>query len=507
MAEIIKKQTWNGLLVESVTDTSTGVITIRRPYQNKPGEFLFEYAKSDPKVNGGNWNYINQEVFRLDYNRSKRSQGFQETSQPEFNSLFYTQGFNEFNETRGDVLNDLNNYSSVDLSERSRSTYAQVYKIPYVKDPVTGQVVSSRGQLSSQPNTGPQLQPETQEPDAQVPILPPEGVDVEDPYTDEGLSYNKLSDTNKSLTSTKVGGGKGVTLRYPLLEPPEEFGIDYIRITAYDYVPSISNENLNITNGFVNTTNSTQYETIYLPMQPKLTESNQVNWSDDTLNPVKKVLGEFALANINSIGSADFGGIVNNTKDLFDTVRGLTDDPNLKQFISAYFAGQAVGANLVGRTSGMVINPNLELLFNGPTLRTFNFNFRFTPRFEKESEEIRKIIRAFKRNSLPQRTSSNLFLRSPRVFELEYVYMGNRETIGEAHPYLNQFKPCALTNLSIDYTPDGSYMTFGSTGSLTSYDVSLSFTELQPNYADQIGMGTIEPGVDKLDDTGTTMGF
>ena len=45
-------------------------------------------------------------------------------------------------------------------------------------------------------------------------------------------------------------------------------------------------------------------------------------------------------------------------------------------FIKAYFAGQAVGRNIVARATGQVLNPNMELLFQGPTLRTVNFNFK-----------------------------------------------------------------------------------------------------------------------------------
>jgi len=468
MAEIIKKQTWNGLLVESVTDTSTGVITIRRPYQNKPGEFLFEYAKSDPKVNGANWSYINQEVFRLDYNRSKRSQGFQETSQPEFNSLFYTQGFNKFNETRGDVLNDLNNYSSVDLSERSRSTFAQVYKIPYVKDPVTGQVVSSRGQLSSQPNTGQQLQPVTQEPDAQVPILSPEGV----------------TDANKSLTSIKVGGSG--LLKYPLLEPPAEFQYDYIMIQAFDYVAS----------GLSNSTDPLKNlgparEITILPMQPNISETNVVNWSDDQLNPVKAALGNFAVNTIGNLGNGKYTELLNTFKEGMTNFKDMITQEGIKSFAAAYFAGQAVGSNILGRSTGMVINPNLELLFNGPNLRTFNFSFRFTPRNKEEAEMIRLIIRAFKRNSAVIREPGFLFLRSPRVFKLQYIFKGSRIPAGgkddssDLHPYLNKIKPCALTSFSVNYTPDNSYMTFEN-GSLTCYQVDMTFSELMPIYEDEL---------------------
>jgi len=165
----------------------------------------------------------------------------------------------------------------------------------------------------------------------------------------------------------------------------------------------------------------------------------------------------------------------------------------LSSFAAAYFAGQAVGANVVGRATGMVINPNLELLFNGPNLRTFNFNFRLTPRFKEESEIIREIIFAFKRNMAVQRSKANLFLRSPRLFQLKYIYKE-----GNQHPYLNKFKPCAMTNFQVNYTPDGSYATFDQTGSLTAYDLTMSFSEVMPIYANDF---------DKTDDNPKDMGY
>jgi hypothetical protein len=217
-------------------------------------------------------------------------------------------------------------------------------------------------------------------------------------------------------------------------------------------------------------------------MQPQLSETNAVNWSDDQLNPVQAALGKAAMDAIEGIGGLDLQKIGNSFADLGKKAGEVFKDPLTKRFAIAYFAGQAVGANLVGRSEGMVINPNLELLFNGPNLRTFNFNFRLTPREPAESEEIREIIFAFKRNMSVQRSKANLFLRSPRLFKLEYIYKGEDE--GVQHPYLNKFKPCAMTNFQVNYTPDGSYATYDQTGSLTAYDLNMSFSEVMPIYSD-----------------------
>ena len=157
--------------------------------------------------------------------------------------------------------------------------------------------------------------------------------------------------------------------------------------------------------------------------------------------------------------------------------------------IKAYFAGQAVGANIFTRATGKVINPNLELLFRGPQLRTFNYNYRFTPRDDDEARVIRSIIRHFKKNMAVKKSNSGLFLQTPNVFELKYIYSS-----GGQHPFLNTIKKCALTNFNVDYTPDGSYMTYRD-GSMTSYSVSMQFSELTPIYEDDYDKG---PGKDGM---------
>jgi len=284
-----------------------------------------------------------------------------------------------------------------------------------------------------------------------------------------------LSDINDARTRDNERSPRGRTtelLRYPLMDPPPEFKFDYIKITAYDYVPSGLGDSIEVDKNL-----GSPAETIFLPMQPQISETNAVSWSDDQLNPIQKMLGEAAMGAIKSLGDLDLQGLGSAFSNLGKNAGEIFKDPLTKKFATAYFAGQAVGANLVGRTTGMVINPNLELLFNGPNLRTFQFNFRLTPRSQVESEEIRRIIRAFKRNMAVSRSTSNLFLLSPRIFKLKYIYKNGGE-----HPYLNKFKPCALSNFQVNYTPDGSYATFDETGSLTAYEITMDFTEVIPIY-------------------------
>jgi len=223
-------------------------------------------------------------------------------------------------------------------------------------------------------------------------------------------------------------------------------------------------------------------ETVILPMQPNISETNSVDWGGDKLNFLQKMGADAAINIIGGVANLDLTALKNAAEGAMKDISKLASDPGTEGFIKAYFAGQAVNANVQARATGNVVNPNLELLFSGPRLRTFAFNFKFTPRSETEALEIKKIIKTFKRNMAPQRSSQGIFLKTPRVFKLEYIY----NDTNTQHPYLNKLKPMAMTSFGVNYTPDGSYATYLNGGSVTSYAVDMSFGELEPIYADEI---------------------
>tara|TARA_R100001594_G_scaffold46195_1_gene79252 strand:- start:118 stop:1524 length:1407 start_codon:yes stop_codon:yes gene_type:complete len=294
--------------------------------------------------------------------------------------------------------------------------------------------------------------------------------------------------TNRVEKAAMTVGGSKEVLRYPR-QSLEQFGYDYIQIKAFDYEVSGTDVGPGKASGFTGSGGNrfkNSWETIQLPMQPNLSESMGVGWGENQLNAIQANMGEAALAAIN-VGGTGFNPeeLKKAGKELTQVGKNLHEmakDDQTKKFIAAYFAGQAVSnPGLVTRSSGNVINNNLELLFSGPALRSFNFNFTLTPRDREEARIIRKIIKSMKRNMSPQRSESNLFLKTPRIFELKYIY-GEGNT---PHPFLNKFKPCACRNFSVNYTPDGSYMTYAGEPSMTSYQITMSFGEIEPIYADE----------------------
>ena len=175
------------------------------------------------------------------------------------------------------------------------------------------------------------------------------------------------------------------------------------------------------------------------------------------------------------------------------SVKAAAADPETKKALESFFAGAAVGAeNLLARTTGNILNPNLELLFKAPTLRTFNFTFKMSARNSDEADEIIRILRFFKQGSRPQRSQSNLYLKSPHTFKVKYLH---RAAGAEEHQYIGKVKECACTSVAVNYTPDGQYATY-TDGKLVSYALTLGFKELEPVFND-----------DYEDDNDASIGF
>lgn len=303
-----------------------------------------------------------------------------------------------------------------------------------------------------------------------------------------GISNTKL-DLNDPFYTRKFAED-GEVLKYPEADLTS-FGYDYIQITGHKYTTKNTNgfgqsDSTGVfNNSFKNYSVSSKLgqvtKIIQLPMQPGLSESSAVDWTQDQINEIQRRAAGIAGNAINGIrGSASlgdlgevFGNLLGNTGR---AAQQLINDNGLAPFITAYFAGQAVGANVVGRSTGQVLNKNLELLFKGPKLRQFSFNFTFTPRSDSEALTIKKMIRFFKKSMAPEISPERIFLYTPDIFQLQYIHNS-----GGGHPYLNRFKPCALTNFSANYTPGNSYMTYKD-GSMTQYQVTMTFSELEPIY-------------------------
>ena len=306
--------------------------------------------------------------------------------------------------------------------------------------------------------------------------------------TGSNLSFAAINEANLNFESTPVNSnangqsnaGRSANLRYPLNES-HAVKYDYMQVTAYKHEANTFASS-SLGTGFADADEriGVSVGKVFLPMQPEgLADGNGVDWANGEAGALGVAAFKAAQAGIIKAGEGNMGDVAKTVmgtgiKEAESLIKGsgITNND-----IASFFASRAVGNNsLFTRATGKVMNPNLELLFNGPRLRQFNYNFRFTPREEREAREVRRIIKFFKKNMAPQRVHSKLFLKTPNVFKLKYIFKGGRQ-----HPFLNKIKMCALQSFNVTYAPDGSYMTYDD-GSMTAYNVNMSFGELNPIY-------------------------
>ena len=235
---------------------------------------------------------------------------------------------------------------------------------------------------------------------------------------------------------------------------------------------------------------------INLPIPRNVTDTQGVLYGEGSLNPLEA----FGLAATTSAVNSNLTNI-DSLKESFKRIAGAgakaLSDPVQQQSIAAAISGTAVGAlggnvsanQLIARATGQILNPNLELLFNGVGIRTFPLSFIFFARNRREGQVVMQIIRTFKKEMAPRRTSeagAGVFIGAPSVFQLTYK-QGRKQ-----HPFLNRFLPAVLSDMKVNYAASGAYSSFYD-GTPTHIQVDMQFKELNPifheDYDDVGGVG------------------
>jgi len=291
------------------------------------------------------------------------------------------------------------------------------------------------------------------------------------------------------------------TLRYPYKKLTDSD--DYLVIKVIKYQPpgiSSGADNFSFRTSTQSLQNNikTPESIILLPIPQNVQDQNSVGWGDGTLNA-------FELAGIEGVNTVlkneSFAkGLVSGITQSLNKIMSAGVNGDLQNQTNSFFAAKAIqslGSNvttqdLVSRTTGQVLNPNMELLFKGVSLREFAFEYDLAPRDGNEAKEIKKIITTLKRAQAARTTATNspgagLFISAPRVFQLEYR-SGNKK-----HPFLHSFKPMAMKGMSVNYTGSGNYSVYGDSTPIH-MKLTMNFQELNPiyfeDYSDKdIGVG------------------
>ena len=241
---------------------------------------------------------------------------------------------------------------------------------------------------------------------------------------------------------------------------------------------------------------------IELPIPQDLTDSNSISWGDDRVNAVE--LAGLAVAQ-GAMGS-DVGEAARTSAQAAVTalqtgieIPGLNSDT--QKAVQAALSGAAIGAlgsnvspqSVISRSTGQILNNNLELLFKGVNLRSFPYSITFSPRGPREANVVKQIIRRLKASMAPKAGEFNgsaqgIFIQSPDVFQLRFLKDDTD------HPFLHTFKLCALTGMSVNYTNAGTYTSYED-GTPVNIRMSLTFKELNPIYHEDYQEKGAGPGV------------
>ena len=246
---------------------------------------------------------------------------------------------------------------------------------------------------------------------------------------------------------------------------------------------------------------------VMLPIPQDVANEIQQTWQGKQFTAV----GRAAVAAAAAGKLSQAGEVVKNVKgNLFALQKSLT---GLALNTLPGVGGNISFNDLAGTTRGVVINPNAELLYDSPQMREVGMVFKMVASNRQESEQIRSICKTFRMNASPQyggmdendpeewqktrkqflemsggkpEDANNAqwgdmhnFIRVPNL--CKFTFMKGHNT----HPWLVQFKPCAISNVEVNYTPDGTYATHPD-GAPVAVEIRLSFMETKVIFAQEI---------------------
>jgi hypothetical protein len=228
------------------------------------------------------------------------------------------------------------------------------------------------------------------------------------------------------------------------------------------------------------TTRITDSIAIYLP--PNVTDTTGASYSNEA---------EMGIVGMAAAGGGEFVNALRR-KDYAGAVKGLGGAAvDLLSATALNLGARALGEigelamdvdaedlkSLANKAFGRATNPYMEVLFNKAEMRTFDYNFTFTPRSEEETEDVKKIIKMFRFHMMPElRGSNSRFLTLPSTFDIHYMYQMT-PSLAVENSFYTKIATCVLTNCDVNYTPNG-VKSFAS-GAPTQITMNLSFMETE----------------------------
>ncbi len=375
-----------------------------------------------------------------------------------------------------------------------------------------------------------------------------------DTFNKTQLDEAKVVAASKALN--RVGpSGYGKSLRYP--QDHLQHDSDYVMFNFYRYTPPFKKgsrdktyfwqkgskeDSLEILEGKGGTTSNTiddyNFSALYsreevltpvvLYMPEDISSSYKANWTGKAFSNVARDAMEAAAAG----GWSKVDGLAKGVDNLMKRSKALVGAQAIRTATQAITGDTLSNDDVFGGISGVILNPNAEMLFGGTEFRTLTLNYKLVPRNEGEARAIKGIIQTFKQAMLPMHSVGgadakvfgqefhtdgtdaedltlsynkkrawydglnwlgtgsvaagggldNAFIAVPNLCHVAFM---NGSGMNENVP---QYKMCAITNVDVNYTPDGAWATYGD-GTPVATTLSLSLQETKLLFAEDVIRG------------------
>ena len=312
-----------------------------------------------------------------------------------------------------------------------------------------------------------------------------------------------------AIPAAGVTAAGTTSLRYPTNQGGITNDHDYVTFQFYKYTPPFKKRNPTVSGGETGSgtvvvkqydynqaggkgeqsqyTNNNGMPPIVLYMPEDISTGFRSNWTG-------KAYGNFASDLLRSAGAAGLQDKLEGTADAMfksvDRMIPIEGAKALRKLMQKVGGDQISNDDIFGGVSGAILNPNVELMYGGTDLRNFTLNFKLVPRDPDESSTIKQICNQFKRAMLPKLNPGDVFGgTSPGTF---VGFIGVPDLVrvafmhgSEEHAGLPRFKMCAITQVDVNYTPDGTYATYFD-GQPVAVQLTVSFQETKMVFAEEI---------------------
>lgn len=230
---------------------------------------------------------------------------------------------------------------------------------------------------------------------------------------------------------------------------------------------------------------------VYLPLPDQLQDTTTVKYTSTDLETVGDLMDAANEAAptllLRKAGTAINAGVSGLAGSLTTaaTQSSSAGDFMQKQLGSIFSAEKINSA--IQQSMGMAPNPNPSVSFQGPSLRTFTFNWSFYPKNAKESQDISDLINKLKSRALPTFNAGDniTVLNYPYMCKLNFFPWDDSKNSNLQNPSgwtknsIIKIKKCFMDSVNVKYNPFGTPAFFEGTNLPISYQLTISFKEIE----------------------------